>query len=118
MGCLTSPAGQALAHACAPAGPGPPGPGLNQWLAGLNIHVPETGTCTHTRQAPGYRPPDLLRHLIKTRNRTCTYPGCRRPATRCDDDHTIPWDQGGRTCECNLHPACLSICTKLYLKDR
>jgi len=25
---------------------------------------------------------------------------------RCDDDHTIPYDQGGRTCECNLYPLC------------
>ena len=25
-----------------------------------------------------------------------------------DDDHTIPFDQGGRTCECNLSPACKS----------
>jgi hypothetical protein len=34
------------------------------------------------------------------------FPGCRRRAVRCDDDHTIPHHQGGRTCECNLHPLC------------
>ena len=27
-------------------------------------------------------------------------------AARCDDDHTIAYDQGGRTCECNLSPLC------------
>jgi hypothetical protein len=29
----------------------------------------------------------------------------RRPATHCDQDHTIPYDRSGRTCECNLSPA-------------
>jgi len=44
--------------------------------------------------------------LIKIRDRRCGYPGCRRPAARCDDDHTIPHHQGGKTCECNLYPLC------------
>jgi hypothetical protein len=38
--------------------------------------------------------------------RTCTAPGCNRPAGTCDLDHVIAHDQGGRTCACNLHPAC------------
>jgi hypothetical protein len=29
-----------------------------------------------------------------------------RPAARCDLDHTVPWDQGGPTCECDLAPLC------------
>jgi hypothetical protein len=33
-------------------------------------------------------------------------PGCRAPAHRADDDHTIPYHLGGKTCECNLHPLC------------
>jgi hypothetical protein len=40
------------------------------------------------------------------RQRTCSFPGCRRPARRCDLDHTVPYDQGGATCECNLAPLC------------
>ena len=28
------------------------------------------------------------------------------PAIRCDEDHTLPYDQGGRTCECNLALLC------------
>jgi hypothetical protein len=44
--------------------------------------------------------------LITIRQLACSFPGCRRPATRCDDDHTLPYDQGGRTCECNLAPLC------------
>jgi hypothetical protein len=65
----------------------------------------ESGDCTHQRQVPGYRPPRSLRHLIAVRQRTCGFPGCRRPATRCDDDHTIPYHRGGRTCECNIAPS-------------
>ena len=66
----------------------------------------ETGTCTHQREAPGYRPPTSLRHLITIRQRTCAEPGCQRPAHRADIDHTIPYHQGGKTCECNCAPLC------------
>ncbi|MGO8882230.1 MAG: hypothetical protein ACLPUO_06735 [Streptosporangiaceae bacterium] len=31
---------------------------------------------------------------------------CRQPAWRGDQDHTIPYDQGGRTCCCNLGGLC------------
>jgi hypothetical protein len=96
-----------------PPGAGPPGaglPGIGQitWLAQVRICGLETGTgpCTHTRETRGYRPSGTLRHLIKIRDRRCSFPGCRRPAARCDDDHTIAYDQGGRTCECNLSPLC------------
>jgi hypothetical protein len=36
----------------------------------------------------------------------CTFPWCTRPAARCDRDHAVPHDEGGRTCSCNLHPLC------------
>jgi hypothetical protein len=42
-----------------------------------------------------------FRVLPPTRQRTCSAPHCNRPAERCDDDHTLPYDQGGRTCECD-----------------
>ena len=77
-----------------------------EWLRGLAFVTLETGTCTHPRESRGYQPSPSLRHLIQIRNPTCTGPGCRRPATRCDLDHVIPFDRGGRTCECNIHPAC------------
>ena len=129
---LTDPAGHAVAHACArgrppgnpardlrPAYDGPPGsrpqdhepPGTVRatltWAAGLaaRMQTLETGTCSHVRQSARYRPPPSLRHLIVLRQRTCTAPGCRRAAAHCDLDHTIPYDQGGRTCECNLGAA-------------
>jgi hypothetical protein len=108
---LTNPGGQAVAHACARhgPGPGPPDPASTAgWLRDLRMSRLETGTCTHQRQVRGYRPPASLRHLIIIRNPVCTAPGCRRPATTCDLDHVLPWDQHGRTCECNLHPLCRS----------
>lgn len=104
---LTDRDGHAVAHACARHGPGPPDPALViRWAAGLRPTRLEAGECGHARQVPGYRPPASLRHLITTRQRTCSAPGCRRPARGCDLDHTVPWDQGGRTCECNCAPLC------------
>ncbi len=64
------------------------------------------GGCGHDRAEPGYRPSRALQHLIRTRNARCTAPGCSRPATRCDLDHTQPWHLGGLTCECGLAPLC------------
>ena len=103
---LVRPDGKPVAHGCARAGPGPPGSDQTAWLATVKITPIETGTCEHRRETNGYQPSHLLRHVIKTRSRRCGYPGCRRPAVQCDDDHTIPYHQGGRTCECNLHPLC------------
>jgi hypothetical protein len=104
---LTDRNGRAVAHGCARAGPGPPGTAdPRSWLTQITISRLETGACTHRRQTTAYRPPPSLRHLIKIRDRRCGFPGCRRPATRSDDDHTIPHHQGGKTCECNLYPLC------------
>jgi hypothetical protein len=64
----------------------------------------QTGTCTHPRETHGYQPTQALRHLIEIRQAVCARPGCRRAATACDLDHTIPYHLGGRTCECDLGP--------------
>jgi hypothetical protein len=106
---LTDPAGRAIAHGCARAGPGPPhatGPDRRSWLATVTITPIAASTCDHRHESAGYQPSPTLRHLVKTRSPRCGYPGCRRPAWRCDDDHVIPHHKGGRTCECNLHPLC------------
>jgi hypothetical protein len=65
-----------------------------------------TGACEHTHFEPGYRPSRKLRHLVSARNTRCTAWGCGRPATACDCDHTIPWEESKLTCECNLSPLC------------
>jgi hypothetical protein len=104
---LVRPDGRPIAHGCARAGPGPPGDGdPAAWLATVKITPIEAGVCEHRQESAGYQPSNTLRHVIKIRSRRCGFPGCRRPAVSCDDDHTIPYDKGGRTCECNLHPLC------------
>jgi len=65
-----------------------------------------TGDCDHQAQEPGRLPSRKLRHLIRARNPQCTAPGCGRPAIRCEQDHTIAWEEGGITCQCNLGPLC------------
>ena len=90
-------------------GPGPP-PGTRpqDWIAGLRLTMSAIarGTCDHGHAEPGYQPSRKLRHLVRARNARCTAPGCGRPAARCDLDHTLAWDQGGITCECDLAPLC------------
>jgi Domain of unknown function (DUF222) len=62
--------------------------------------------CDHHAAEPGRLPSRRLRHLIRARNPRCTAPGCGRPAIRCEQDHTIAWEDDGITCECNLGPLC------------
>lgn len=66
------------------------------------------GGCAHAMEVPGYRVPDRLRRWLSTRDRTCRNPICRQPATRCDQDHTVAYHRGGRTCSCNLGGLCRS----------
>jgi hypothetical protein len=80
---------------------GPP----DGWALTLTIRRLAAGECFHEQESKAYQPAPALRHLINIRHRTCSFPGCRNPAARCDQDHTVPYDQGGLTCECNL--ACL-----------
>ena len=62
--------------------------------------------CRHEDAAAGYRIPGRLRALVEARDQHCRYPICRRPAAQCDLDHTVPYDQGGLTCRCNLSGGC------------
>jgi hypothetical protein len=62
--------------------------------------------CDHRRESRGYQLSPRLRHLVEIRDKTCSFPGCRRPAVQCDKDHTVPYHQGGRSCECNITPLC------------
>lgn len=103
---LTDRDGRAVAHGCARASPGIKPGSVLAWLAKVEPFRIECGTCAHERETRAYRPPDWMRHLVCIRQRTCAFPGCRRQAERCDLDHTVPFDQGGRTCPCNLEPLC------------
>jgi hypothetical protein len=52
-----------------------------------------------------YRPPASLAEHVRTRDRTCRFPGCRQPAERCDLDHVVPYPDG-TTCDGNLGTEC------------
>ena len=53
-----------------------------------------------------YRVPEHLRRYVQVRDQTCRFPGCARPAARCDLDHTVAWEEGGGTSEGNLAHLC------------
>ena len=89
----------------APSAPEARAPGKT-WTFRLTLLA--GGDCDHARETAAYRPSPGLRHLVEIRHATCAYPGCRRPAMRCDADHTVAYHRGGRTCLCNLAPAYLS----------
>jgi hypothetical protein len=52
-----------------------------------------------------YVPTEGLARLVRAREPHCRMPGCRRPAQRCDLDHTVPWPLGA-TSAANLGPLC------------
>lgn len=52
-----------------------------------------------------YEPPQAMRDLVLTRDRTCQAPGCRTPAQACDLDHTLE-HPCGPTCPGNLCALC------------
>lgn len=105
---VTGKDGRAVGHACAGRNGPAAGQPVLRWVAGLRtkLRLPEIDNCSHTLESASYQPPLALRHLVQVRQRTCCFPGCRRPAVRCDLDHTVAFDQGGRTCWCNLAPVC------------
>ncbi len=95
-------------------GPGPPGgygtwrlstgtPGQPDLLVDLESLV---GPCDHRHEAKGHDPGGLLRHLTQVRYASCSSPACRRPAARCDWEHGVPYEAGGRTCLCNGDSKC------------
>jgi hypothetical protein len=102
---VTDREGRAIGHGCVPGRPPdlsrPDSPGFAVTISPLAI-----GDCDHRHQEAAYQPSRKLRHLIWARSTTCCAPGCRRPAAQCDLDHTVPYGQGGRTCECDLAPLC------------
>jgi hypothetical protein len=73
---------------------------------GIRLSLIARDTCDHRHAEAGYRPSRKLKHLVTTRSTRCSAPGCGRAAARCDLDHTLAWDKGGLTCECDLAPLC------------
>ena len=65
---------------------------------------PASGTVLDV-DSSNYRPPAALAEYVRTRDRTCRFPGCRHPARRCDIDHGDPYPRG-RTSVRNLCCLC------------
>jgi hypothetical protein len=55
---------------------------------------------------PGYAPSAKLAEFIRCRDLTCRAPGCDVPASQCDIDHVIPYDDGGLTHASNMSCKC------------
>jgi hypothetical protein len=53
-----------------------------------------------------YLASDLQKLVLRLRDQYCRFPGCNRPAERCEIDHAHPYDAGGHTDTCNLGPLC------------
>ncbi|HWL76095.1 HNH endonuclease signature motif containing protein [Microbacterium sp.] len=66
---------------------------------------PETGMVLSVGRSQ-YRPPPMLRKLVRWRADRCMAPGCGIPASRCELDHTVAWEHGGETSLDNLAPLC------------
>ena len=54
----------------------------------------------------GYAPSQSLADFVRCRDLTCRFPGCDKPAVRCDLDHTVPYGDGGPTHASNLKSLC------------
>jgi hypothetical protein len=55
---------------------------------------------------PRYIPSAGLADFVRCRDLTCRAPGCDRPATACDLDHTVAFRDGGWTHASNLKALC------------
>jgi Domain of unknown function (DUF222) len=72
----------------------------------INLEPLAVSDCDHRHETSAHDPGDKLRHLIHIRDGECTWGPCRRSARRCDFEHAIPWEAGGRTCACNAGARC------------
>ncbi|MGH3581764.1 MAG: DUF222 domain-containing protein, partial [Mycobacterium sp.] len=54
---------------------------------------------------PRHDPSVKLAALVRMRYLVCAFPGCSRPAHRCDLDHVVPWPAGA-THPGNMAPLC------------
>jgi hypothetical protein len=102
---LTSPAGSTLGCGSTPASRGRT-ISDGSWQVSVTAEPIAAGCCDHSSAEPQYRPSAGLQRIIRTRTTTCSYYGCGCPAARCDLDHTIAYDDGGITCQCDLAPLC------------
>ncbi|SMH50606.1 protein of unknown function [Rathayibacter oskolensis] len=66
---------------------------------------PDTGTVVSVGRTQRVPPREMRIHL-QLRDQTCRFPGCTRPASSAEADHTLEWRNGGDTALDNLASLC------------
>jgi len=85
-----------------------PTPLLTQLIA-LGAKVRPVPSACELAAEPGYRPSAKLARFVRSRDVTCCFPGCTKPAEYCDIDHSNAHGAGGLThpgntkCLCRKH---------------
>lgn len=59
-----------------------------------------------SHEVTGYATTPTMRAAVTGRDGHCRYPGCEEPATTCQMDHVIEYDEGGATTPANLIALC------------
>ena len=67
--------------------------------------VPAARSLGATMGTGSYRVPARVQRFLEARDRTCVFPGCRRPASDTDKDHRTPWPAGATVVD-NLQCLC------------
>ncbi|WP_454973390.1 HNH endonuclease signature motif containing protein [Corynebacterium propinquum] len=57
-------------------------------------------------EVTGYATTPTMRSAVTGRDGCCRYPGCEEPATTCQMDHVVEYDEGGPTSPVNLIALC------------
>ena len=81
------------------------------WQQWVDEQLPELAAApvaTRDLSSASYQINRRLRRFLIARDRTCTFPGCHRPAALTDKDHAIPWPLGPTSpdnlgCLCRWH---------------
>ncbi|MFI2841226.1 DUF222 domain-containing protein [Mycolicibacterium sp. PDY-3] len=74
-------------------------------LIATGAKVRPLSSATDLGSEPRYRPSAKLAAYVRMTAMTCCFPGCGKPAQRCDLDHVVAWPAGA-TYPGNLRPLC------------
>ena len=72
----------------------------------VDVHVHPYIDLEDHERVDRHDPPARMRARRDLAQRRCAFPYCNQSARRCDQDHCVPFDDGGATCDCNLVPLC------------
>jgi hypothetical protein len=81
---------------------------IRQWCGNPHAQItvkPVVDLAEHIH-VEAYETPDRLKDQNTLVDVHCVFPHCTQPAQRCDQDHAVPYAEGGTTCSCNTAPLC------------